>query len=138
MLRLFLFFFSTWSILFSGWYVFAIDATNVSSSTDDMSSSAFRLNLCNMDPMHSSNCGAAVSGKSAFEFLLGKISTILLYFVPILAGVSLMVAGYYYILSAGDSEKLSQAKTIIKWNIVAVLIAFFSFSIMRVVQYIIS
>lgn len=138
MLRLFLFFFSIWSVLFSPWYAFAIDTSNVSSSTDDMSSPTFQLDLCNMDPMHSSNCGTAVSGKSAFEFLLGKISTILLYLVPILAGISLMVAGYYYILSAGDSEKLSQAKTIIKWNIVAVLIAFFSFSIMRVVQYIIS
>ncbi len=131
MLRLFLLLICIWSLLFSGWSVFA-------EGVDDISSSTFQLDLCAMDPIHSSNCGTSVSGKYAFEFLLGKVSTILLYLVPILAGVSLMVAGYYSILSAGDSEKLSQAKTIIKWNIVAVLVAFFSLSIIKVVQYLIS
>jgi capsular polysaccharide biosynthesis protein len=45
------------------------------------------------------------------------------------AAVSLIIAGYYYILSSGDSEKASQAKTIIKWNLVAIIVALFSYSI---------
>ena len=41
----------------------------------------------------------------------------------------MIIAGYYYILSSGDSEKASQAKIIIKWNLVAILVALFSYTI---------
>lgn len=41
----------------------------------------------------------------------------------------MIIAGYYYILSSGDSEKAIQAKTIIKWNLVAILVALFSYTI---------
>jgi VIT1/CCC1 family predicted Fe2+/Mn2+ transporter len=47
--------------------------------------------------------------------------------------VSLLVAGYYYIFSAGDSEKANKAKTIIKWNIIAILVAFLSYGIVSIV-----
>lgn len=44
-----------------------------------------------------------------------------------------MIAGYFYIFSAGDSEKAWRAKTIIKWNIVAILVAFLSYGIVSIV-----
>ncbi len=50
-----------------------------------------------------------------------------------LAGISLLVAGYFYIFSAGDSEKVGRAKTIIKWNIVALFVAFLSYGIVSIV-----
>jgi hypothetical protein len=41
----------------------------------------------------------------------------------------MIIAGYYYILSSGDSEKAQIAKTIIKWNLVAIFVALFSYAI---------
>ncbi|GAB0174853.1 MAG: hypothetical protein HHAS10_07320 [Candidatus Altimarinota bacterium] len=116
---------------FSSLFVFA-------EGVNDIASPDFQVSTCDMDPMHQ-NCGSfTITGKDAFQLLLGKVSTILLYMVPIIAAVSFMVAGYYYVLSAGDSEKVSQAKTIIKWNIVAVCVAFFSLTIIKIIQYIIT
>jgi hypothetical protein len=57
------------------------------------------------------------------------LSNLLLFAVPLIAAVAFIVAGYYYILSSGDSEKASQAKTIIKWNIIAIIIALFSYAL---------
>jgi hypothetical protein len=65
--------------------------------------------------------------------LLKSISDILLFTIPIIAAVSLLVAGYFYIFSAGDSEKVGRAKTIIKWNIIAILVAFLSYGIIRLI-----
>ena len=65
--------------------------------------------------------------------LLGNITDILLFMIPIFAAVSFVIAGYFYIFSAGDSEKAGRAKTIIKWNIVAILIAFLSYGIVKIV-----
>jgi hypothetical protein len=61
------------------------------------------------------------------------VTDILLFMIPIFAAVSLMIAGYFYIFSAGDSEKTGRAKTIIKWNIVAILVAFLSYGIVQIV-----
>jgi hypothetical protein len=52
--------------------------------------------------------------------------------IPIFAAVSLMIAGYFYIFSAGDSEKAGRAKTIIKWNIVAMCVSFLSYTIVQI------
>jgi Type IV secretion system pilin len=65
----------------------------------------------------------------ALTTLLSKVASLLLFIIPIVATVSLIIAGYYYILSSGDSEKASQAKTIIKWNLIAIAVALFSYSI---------
>jgi uncharacterized membrane protein len=53
--------------------------------------------------------------------------------MPIIAAISVMVAGYFYIFSAGDSEKTSRGKVIIKWNLVALLVAFFSWSLVQII-----
>jgi hypothetical protein len=51
--------------------------------------------------------------------------------VPILAAISGLIAGYYYIFSSGDSEKSGLAKRIIQYNIMAIFIAFFSYGIIQ-------
>jgi hypothetical protein len=65
--------------------------------------------------------------------ILGNITDVLLFMIPIIAAVSILIAGYFYIFSAGDSQKTDRAKTIIKWNIVAMLVAFLSYGIVRIV-----
>jgi hypothetical protein len=37
--------------------------------------------------------------------LLKNVSDVILFMIPILAGISFLIAGYFYIFSAGDSEK---------------------------------
>ncbi len=53
--------------------------------------------------------------------------------IPIIAIVSVLIAGYYYIFSAGDSEKAGQAKNIIKWNLIAIIVAFMSWSMIQLI-----
>lgn len=66
-------------------------------------------------------------------YILSAFSRFLLFMIPVIAIVSMIVAGYYYIFSAGDSEKANKAKTIIKWNIVAIVVALTSWSIIQFV-----
>jgi Type IV secretion system pilin len=61
------------------------------------------------------------------------VTDILLFTIPLIAAVSLLIAGYLYIFSAGDSEKATKAKTIIKWNVIAILVAFLSYGIVSIV-----
>jgi cytochrome b subunit of formate dehydrogenase len=91
-----------------------------------------------MDPMGIDHTPADVVGIDAFTYILGRIANILLFIIPLIAGVSFMVAAYYYILSSGNSEKASQAKTIIKWNIIAMTVAFLSYMIVNFVLYILN
>ena len=91
------------------------------------------VDLNKMDPLGESRTTWGASGIGAFTSILGKVTDILLFMIPIFAAVSLMIAGYFYIFSAGDSEKAGRAKTIIKWNIVAILVAFLSYGIVRIV-----
>jgi Type IV secretion system pilin len=94
---------------------------------DNITKSDFTINLKDIDPVWSGN--SIVGWTSALTSLLSKIASLLLFAIPIVAAVSLIIAGYYYILSSGDSEKATQAKTIIKWNLVAIVVALFSYSI---------
>lgn len=68
--------------------------------------------------------------------VLGKIAELLLFAIPLIAGISFLVAGYYFIISSGNSEKATQAKVIIKWNLVAMAVAFFSYGLVNMVLYI--
>lgn len=68
--------------------------------------------------------------------VLGKIAELLLFAIPLIAGISFLVAGYYFIISSGNSEKATQAKVIIKWNLVAMAVAFLSYGLVNMVLYI--
>lgn len=104
---------------------------------DNFNDIGFTVDLWKMDPLgwsHSwSDNGDAPRGISAFSTILSRITDILLIVIPLLAAVSLLIAGYYYIFSAWDSEKVGRAKTIIKWNIVALFVAFLSYWIVSIV-----
>lgn len=69
----------------------------------------------------------------AIFVILEGVSRLLLFMIPVIAIVSTLIAGYYYIFSAGDSEKANKAKTIIKWNIIAIVIALMSWSIIQLI-----
>lgn len=84
-----------------------------------------------MDPL--GNKSQIDPGIWSFNKFLWNVTYILLFLIPIIAGVSFIIAGYFYIFSAGDSEKAWRAKTIIKWNIVAIFVALLSYGIVRIV-----
>ncbi len=87
-------------------------ASAYSAATNDFNSDQFTITLNNMDPLKSNHSGddSEVAGIGAFKALLGKVTNILLFTIPMLAGISLLIAGYFYIFSAGDSEKAGRAK----------------------------
>lgn len=109
-----------------------------SDPTDDISDPNYRIKLENMDPLIASHTWPVDSGMGAFTYLLGQISGIMLFVIPIIAVISLIIAWYYYILSSGDSEKASKAKTIIKWNLIAIFVAFLSYTIINFARYLLS
>lgn len=121
-------------LLFSG-----ISGVFAACSKDNITCSTFELDLTKMDPMggshgsNGSNLASGVGGVEVLKILLGSIANVLLFVVPVIAVISLMVAGYFYIFSAGDSEKTTKAKTIIKWNIIAIIIAFLSYGIVNLI-----
>ena len=101
----------------------------------DITKSNYCLDLSTMDPMGTSNhSNQTVWGRWALNLVLQNISELLLFMIPIIMTISLIIAGYYYIFSAGDSEKTTKAKTIIKWNIIAVIVALCSLSIVQLIQ----
>ncbi|MBX9809464.1 hypothetical protein K2X92_03695 [Candidatus Gracilibacteria bacterium] len=115
-------------LAFTGQYLFA------ATSQDNLNSQNFMVNIGALDPLggnHESSPGA--SGPEAFFSFIGGVTNILLVLIPILAGISLLIAGYIYIFSAGDSEKALRAKTIIKWNIVAIFVSLLSYAIIKTV-----
>lgn len=75
-----------------------------------MTDSSFTIELGQMDPLAGShNNRSSISGMGGVEVLkvlLGRIADILLFTIPVIAAVSFLIAGYFYIFSAGDSEKV--------------------------------
>ncbi|MFZ2255822.1 MAG: hypothetical protein WAW59_08140 [Patescibacteria group bacterium] len=47
-----------------------------------------------------------MGGVEVLKVLLGRIADILLFTIPVIAAISFLIAGYFYIFSAGDSEKV--------------------------------
>lgn len=99
---------------------------------ESMTSPEFKISLGEMDPMGNSHT-VSTTGMQGIFYILSAFSRFLLFMIPVIAIVSMIVAGYYYIFSAGDSEKANKAKTIIKWNIVAIVVALTSWSIIQFV-----
>lgn len=91
----------------------------------------FKINLAELDPVNADSANIP-SWSDAVTALLQKMATFLLFLIPLIAAVSLVVAGYFYIISWGDTEKASRAKTIIKWNAVAIILALTSYAIVAV------
>lgn len=115
-----------------GYFVSAFSSFFVYADPGSITDSDFTISLSELDPVNADS--ANITGWSdAITALLQKMATLLLFVVPIIAAISLVVAGYFYILSWGDTEKASRAKTIIKWNAVAIVLALTSYAIIAVI-----
>lgn len=124
-------------ILFS---IFSILITPLSSifAQGDMTTVGFTIPLNELDPLIGSKSGSSATGIDSLFYLLEAFSRLLLMMIPVIAIVSVLIAGYYYIFSAWDAEKAGRAKTIIKWNIIAIIIALLSWSIIQFIASIFS
>ena len=103
-------------------------------NSGNLNSQNFMVNIWAMDPLWwSHQSDPSVRGTAAFGKFIGKVTDIILVMIPILAWVSMLIAGYFYIFSAWDSEKAWRAKTIIKWNIIAIFVSILSYAIVKTV-----
>ncbi len=99
----------------------------------DITTPNFTIPLDTIDPLAGSRGGWGAYWVDSIFFLLEWFSRLLLFMIPVIAIISVLIAGYFYIFSAGDSEKAGRAKTIIKWNILAIGIALMSWSIIKII-----
>lgn len=102
----------------------------------DFTSSGFTIDLNAMDPIgNRTNAQTSVDGGvSAFKAMLRLVANFLLTLVPVLAGVSLIIAGYFFIFSGGEADRVSKGKGIIKFNLIAMIVAFMSYSIITLIS----
>lgn len=112
-----------YSLYVSSWAI-------VSYASSNFTETSFTVNVAALNPMWG---WSTPPGVWALELLLNNVADVILFMIPILAGISFLIAGYFYIFSAGDSEKVWKAKTIIKWNIIAMIIAFLSWAIINII-----
>lgn len=69
--------------------------------TDSLNSTSFIVDLAPMDPFRdATDRDAPPGGIGAFNQIIKNITNILLFMIPIIAAVSLLIAGYFYIFSA--------------------------------------
>lgn len=100
---------------------------------DDITSSDFTINVGEIDPIHWNTSSSGPSWWEALKNVLETISSVILMLIPLLAWVAWVIAGYFYIFSYSDSDNITKAKTIIKYNIMAIVVAFLSGWIIRVI-----
>ncbi|MBP9779444.1 hypothetical protein KBD33_02340 [Candidatus Gracilibacteria bacterium] len=110
-----------------------LNGTSLLYANDDITELGFTISLCAMDPMRDCEKSDIPSGGDALMDILDKFAAILLFSVPLIAGISFIIAGYFYIFSSGDTEKANRGKTIIKWNIIAILVALSSYILVKIV-----
>lgn len=98
----------------------------------------FRVHLSEFDPIQKNGPNTSeISGdstpskgwKGIVQSLLERLSNLFLMVIPILAAISLIIAGYFYIFSFASDENVTKAKTIIKYNLIAMVVAFGSWAI---------
>lgn len=101
-------------------------------ASDNFNDVNYDIPLTEIDPI--GQTGGGIDGWVwALRQILENVADILLFTIPILAGIALLVAGYFYIFSGGQSDMVGKAKIIIKWNLIALLVAFFSYGIITII-----
>lgn len=114
---------------------FSLDVFADTSLTSDMTGTGFMIDLNTMDPIRNTTNGSTPpKWFEAFKTILEYISNFLLGLIPLIAGVSFIIAGYFFIFSGGEGDKVSKAKGIIKFNIIAIIVAFMSWSIIYLIS----
>jgi hypothetical protein len=81
-------------------FAFSVSANEIctAASTDNLTCPQFTINLQNIDPVNMNS--SVPTGVQAGTSLLKKIADTLLFVIPLIAAISLLIAGYYYILSS--------------------------------------
>lgn len=69
---------------------------------------------------------------SVFD-LMYWATNLLLSFVGFIATIAIVISGYQMIMSGGNPEQLSAAKTRITWAVVGLIITVFAYSVIRIV-----
>lgn len=64
--------------------------------------------------------------KEAGDSSLKNILNVVFTWAGIIAVISIMVGGVYYVISAGDSSKISRAKNILMYSIIGLLLVIFA------------
>lgn len=108
-----------------------VSANETVDNSRNMTSDEFIINLSELDPINKSK--STPQWREALIQILKKVSDFLLMMIPIIAAVALIIAGYFYIFSPAHSESVTKAKGIIKFNLIAILVAFFSYSLVQLI-----
>lgn len=89
--------------------------------------------LCNgVDATGGEGCGTA-TGETEFEALVKNILNILSWIIGIISVVMIIIGGFRYIISSGDSGQLQSAKNTILYAVVGLVIVLFAQLIVRFV-----
>ena len=103
--------------------------------SNDMTSPDYMVDVHALDPTWSSQNSVFTSDEWVSD-ILKAISKLLLILIPIIAGISGVIAGYFFVFSWGDTENVTKAKWIIRANIIAIIIALFSYSLISFVAWV--
>jgi len=115
---------------FIGWVFVNSILPTFAEGQNDFTSTDFMINVGDLSPSENKYSDWP---KWNINNLLNKISQILLVLIPALA-VLFMVVWWIKMITAGwDSSKVSSAKNIITYNIIAVVIALLSYAIIQLI-----
>ena len=128
-LRAFLYF-----LLLSFWCIQFLPVQAAGES--DFTSTEFTIETSKISPLKVS--GSPTNSQDAVQGILKRLSYVLIMLIPLIAWISGIIAWYFFVFSGWDSEKIHKAKNIISINIVAILIALLSYSIINAVVWVLS
>lgn len=100
---------------------------------DDISSSAFMLDVSKLSP---STTTYNMWAEDNIKELSNRIVTIALVMLPTLSLLFMVIGAIMMITSGGSSEKITKWKNIVIYNIVAIVVALLSYSIIKLIIWI--
>ncbi len=77
-------------------------------------------------------------GADNITALIANIVNILLVAIATMAGLFIVIGGIILMASAGDSSRAGMAKSIITYNLLAIIMALLSYSIIQFVSWVLS
>jgi len=113
--------------------VFALEGEWDSWSPDDISSPAFMLDVSKLSP---SDTKYDMWAEDNIKELSMKIVRIALVMLPTLSLLFMVFGAIMMITSGGSSEKITKWKNIVIYNIVAIVVALLSYSIVKLIIWI--
>lgn len=122
---------SIWYILLS---TFSLGYVSLVNADNDFSSKDFSIDISKLSPWENPYTNWP---KENISNVLNKITQLLLVIIPALASIFIVVWWIKMITSGWDSSKISSAKNIITYNIVAIVIALLSYSIIQLIIWLI-